>query len=61
MKSLLLTCASSDGVLLDSYEGFILSLDMVEVIGSTLGLDEGKYIGSSDGSFDCSNDVTFEG
>ena len=50
-----------DGVLLDSDEGFILSSDIVEVIGFTLGLDEGTYLGSSYGSFGGSNDVTLEG
>ena len=33
---------------------------MVEVLGSTLELDEGTYIGSSDGSSYGSNDVTLE-
>ena len=34
---------------------------MVEVLGSTLGIDEGTDIGFSDISFDGSNDVTLEG
>ena len=34
---------------------------MVEVLGSTLWIDEGTYLGSLDGSFDGSNDVTLEG
>ena len=34
---------------------------MVEVIGSTLGIDEGTYLVSLDVSFDGSNDVTLEG
>ena len=34
---------------------------MIEVLVSTLGLDEGTYIGSIYGSFDGSNDVTLEG
>ena len=34
---------------------------MVEVIGSTLGINEEIYLGSSDGSFDGSNDITLEG
>ena len=61
MKSLLLTCTSSDEVLLDSDEGLILRFAMVEVLGSTLGLDEVTDLGSSDGSFDGSNDATLEG
>ena len=51
----------SDGVLLDSYEGFIISSGMVEVLGSTIGLDEGTYLVSSDGSFYGYNDVTLDG
>ena len=54
-------CASYYGVLLDSDEGFILGFAMVEVLGSTLGLDEGIDLGSLDGSFYGSNDVTLEG
>ena len=50
-----------DGVLLDSYEGFIISSGMVEVLGSTIGLDEGTYLVSSDGSFYGYNDVTLDG
>ena len=34
---------------------------MVEVLGSTLGLDKVTDLGSSYGSFDGSNDVTPEG
>ena len=34
---------------------------MVEVIGSTIGIDEGTDLGSSYGTFDGSNDVTLEG
>ena len=34
---------------------------MIEVIVSTLGLDEGTDLGCSDGSFDGSNYVTLEG
>ena len=34
---------------------------MVEVLGYILGFDEGTELGSSDGSFDDSNNVTFEG
>ena len=56
-----MTCASSDGFLLDSDEGFIISFYMVEVIGSTLGIYEGTYLGSLYGSFGGSNDVTLEG
>ena len=51
----------SDGVLLDSYEGFIIISDMVEVLGSTIGLDKGTYLVSSYGSFYGSNDVILEG
>ena len=49
-----------DGALIDFYEGFMIRSAMVEVLGSTLGLDEGKYLGYLDGSFDSSNDVTLE-
>ena len=34
---------------------------MVEVLGSTLGIDEGTDIVFSDSSFDGYNDVTLEG
>ena len=51
----------SDRVILDSDEGFILSSDIIEVLGSTLRLDEGTYLGFLDGFFDGSNDVTLEG
>ena len=47
--------------MLDSDGGFILSSDMVEVLGYTLVIHEGTYLGYSDGYFDGFNYVTLEG
>ena len=47
---MLISIGSSDRFMFGSDEGIILSSAVGEVIGSTLGIDEGEYMRYSDGS-----------